>query len=399
MKRNFWQVGLICLLLLALVACDELLEEEGDDTAYPPPISNTQSGADDVGDIRIEEVAISRSGTATVELNEGDASFLFVATAADPEDQLYVDKITAPDGTLLYELHDYDNDEFTSEMFTETIYDNGELILYLPVAPQFGELEAGEYKIKLGSVSGEEVQEAHVVIRSGPITGWQAVDINLFVVSKDEVVADSDNWADLEDNVRAAVDNVLNQQEMMLGYVNIVLAPNKIIKKYAELDDSAQEEVCVEMANEVGLERAWNIVLVDELLDEEGDPYFGLSPLAGSTLLPADNSCVIVAWGIHENDFTELGGTIVHEASHFASLQHTTEENGTQFDIFTDTPECSLRRYDENEDDSIDDEECGARGGASNYMFPTDSALEELLMSEDQGWVLRRHPSFYPVEP
>ncbi len=394
MRRSIWRVWLVCFLLVTLVACD-LLEEDSETSVSDLP--SISSDTHELDDIRVEDISVSTSGNAKIEIQDTDISFLFVAIAEDKDDQLYVTDIVAPDGTVIYELHNFDDDEFSSDMFTETMYGDGEVIVYLPVAPQFGELQVGEYEIKLDSVYGDGIKQASVVIRSGPVSEWQAVDINMFVVSENDDVADMDNWPDLEANVRTAVDSVLNQQQMRLGELNIVQASDTIINKYAQIDDEDQEKLCKLMADEVGLQRAWNIVLVDELLDEDNNPYYGLSPFPGSTLIVARDTCVIVAWDIHDNDFIELGGTIVHEASHFAALQHTTEEDGLMFDIFTDTPQCPLNRYDENEDDSIDDEECGEAGGASNYMFPTSADLQELIMTNDQGWVLRRHPTFYPV--
>ena len=56
-------------------------------------------------------------------------------------------------------------------------------------------------------------------------------------------------------------------------------------------------------------------------------------------------------------------------------------------------------RYDEDGDGTVDQYECGEVDGP-NYMFwGSEGLTTDFVISEDQAWVLRRHPLFYPLEP
>ncbi len=78
-----------------------------------------------------------------------------------------------------------------------------------------------------------------------------------------------------------------------------------------------------------------------------------------------------------------LGETAAHEMGHQLGLFHTTEKYGMEFDILTDTPECSIG--------TVSAEECDGYG-ASNIMFWTpwsaasrsDGKKQEVLCSHQQ---------------
>jgi hypothetical protein len=327
-------------------------------------------------DIRVVPVGnLGESGEVMLTVEEGDVSLLFTAIAADPTDQIIVESIIGPDGESLYQLTDWEQDEFESEMFTSSLFGDGEVVLYLPVAPQF-DLRPGPYQITLSTVYGESIPEAFVVFRTGNVEGPQALDLNMWLVSEDQDVTSPDGQTMLAAIVRKTVDKVLNQQGMRLGQLSFYEATDEQLDAFARSTEDDQPASCRALAELAGTGRALNVILIDELAPspvaedlDVGDDIAGLSPSPGSILVPeSGTSCVTVAWEIHGRDYDDLGATIVHEGSHFLSLQHTSEEDGGLFDVLADTPECDANRYDEDGDGTVDQYECGEVDGP-NYMF------------------------------
>ena len=72
----------------------------------------------------------------------------------------------------------------------------------------------------------------------------------------------------------------------------------------------------------------------------------------------------------NELDDQLLGETAAHEIGHHLGLFHTTEKEGTVFDILSDTPECSSSSYDNDSNGTLTAEECDLLGG-DNLMFWT----------------------------
>ena len=164
---------------------------------------------------------------------------------------------------------------------------------------------------------------------------------------------------------------------------------------------------------------ALHVGLVDEIVDPHGEGWTtGLAPLTGNLVDGASpDGCVLVAlgpWRDGDDGATLASPTVVallaanllHELGHFAGLVHTTEEDGETFDLLGDTPRCERRVRDgrgssagEGERDGIVDEiECADGGGADNLMFwAGDAHSMPWTLSEEQAWLLRRHPLFAPT--
>ncbi|MCH2287995.1 MAG: hypothetical protein MK481_11155, partial [SAR324 cluster bacterium] len=85
-----------------------------------------------------------------------------------------------------------------------------------------------------------------------------------------------------------------------------------------------------------------------------------------------------------------LGETAAHEMGHHLGLFHTTEQGGTEFDILTDTLECSIG--------TVSAEECDGYG-ANNIMFWTSwstasrsAGKKQETLSSHQQHVLKYSP-------
>ena len=93
-----------------------------------------------------------------------------------------------------------------------------------------------------------------------------------------------------------------------------------------------------------------------------------------------------------------LGETAAHEMGHQLGLFHTTEQSGTEFDIISDTPECTKSNRDNNGNGQMSAEECEGYGGG-NVMFWTawssssrSAGKKQETFSRHQQYVLKYSP-------
>ena len=93
-----------------------------------------------------------------------------------------------------------------------------------------------------------------------------------------------------------------------------------------------------------------------------------------------------------------LGETAAHEMGHQLGLFHTTEKEGTVFDILSDTPECLSNYQDNDSNGTVTAEECNSFGG-DNLMFWTSWSSEsrsegkkQETLSSEQQQVLKFSP-------
>ncbi|MDP6793349.1 MAG: hypothetical protein QF660_04780, partial [Anaerolineales bacterium] len=374
-----------------------------------PPSADCQlippSGADaDLGaDIHMLNFGpLGADAVARVQVRAEDISMLFSAQTAAHDDIVVVESITAPDGMLLYQLNELSSADFSSAYFSQPLLSEGELIFYLPTVPQ-RPLVPGVYEIVLYTDGGHPICDAAAVIRSGSTLGVQSIDLNMWVLSDAPEANQPEHRTKLQTDIRAAIDSILNQQDMQLGAMHFFEASPDEKVRFARSDENALAAICQAMVLQAGSGRAWNMALVDEyrifMADSgEAESVFGMAPLPGSAFAPGSlNSCGVIAWEAHAGDYNELGATIVHEGSHFLGLPHTTESSGLVFDLLADTPDCRAEVYDVDASGEVEYKEC-KQAGADNYMFWQSSGeVENFIISPEQAWAIRRHPLFFPL--
>jgi len=93
-----------------------------------------------------------------------------------------------------------------------------------------------------------------------------------------------------------------------------------------------------------------------------------------------------------------LGQTAAHEMGHLLGLFHTTEAEGNEFDILSDTPECLKSSQDNDSNGAVTAEECDGFGG-ENLMFWTfwssasrSAGKKQETLSSHQQYVLKYSP-------
>jgi hypothetical protein len=328
-----------------------------------------------------------------VTLEDDDVSFLLTAVADDPEAFVAVMSITDPDGEVIYSLDE--NFMVSGPLTHNLLEDQGEVSVLAPAHPGL-DVRPGTYEVAVNAPA-----EATVLIKSGEIAAEepQFLDLNLWLVSSDLDVAT------LEQGLRSQIDQVLTNQNLSIGRVDVVNADPADVARFADLDDTQLADACTAMTAAVGENRSLDLAIV-ETLTVEGGQLLGISAgLPGSSPAPGvSKTCTIAATSGF--DLETIASTIVHEGSHFMGLLHTSEVDGSNFDDFDDTPDCDVAVVDGRDnpdlgipgtpDGEIDEAECGLGGSGANYMFPTSSGVfPQTDMTADQAWALRRHPLVY----
>ncbi|KAA3646220.1 MAG: hypothetical protein DWQ07_08335 [Chloroflexi bacterium] len=374
------------------------IEEEA---PLPEVEPQTFSDGEDLRFLEFDIIEPESSVTITIEPD--DLSILFYARSADERDFVAVFEVIAPDGETLY-LFDFETEEASGPMGgLEGFIAEGEVAMFLPPAPQFA-LQPGEYTIEFGT-EGDDFAEVGAIIKSGNANASQAIDFNVWLAT---------DAADLQDSsfietIQADIDAILNPHDMQVGEFYVSEAPAEVVEEFnsgggeVTLDEDDIPTACRLAAEDLGAERAVNLVVVDWITAAgvpEGEIAGVTSGLPGTIFVPdSKQSCVIASYLAYEDSTVEHAANWLHESAHFMSLVHTTEEDGQFFDLLADTPECPADVYDEDGDGFVDDFECDLEGGADNFIFYSGVIdFAPFQMTDDQAWVLARHPLFYPVE-
>ena len=327
-------------------------------------------------------------------------SVLFNVRTSEPEDAVYLVEIYTEDDELIYSLDEEDSEiAFGFEPFTEEL--TGQLGIFLPAASDY-EIVPDDY-IFVFEAEISDITSVSAIVRSGDVDVWQSIDINLWVLT-DELATDNAQNT-FADTIRASMNTTLNPHQLEVGQIDFLVASDSQYDDFSfpyidDEDDSSLRDVCLEMSRASKPERALNVAIV-EGFDEasaEGDTA-GIAMNAGNAGVMLDTSsfsCVVVSYEAYGDDFDAQAANILHEAGHFMSLPHTTESDGEFFDIFDDTPECDAQDFDSDDDGFVDDFECDIVGGANNLMFWSgEPEYAPFILSDEQAWVLRRHPLFY----
>lgn len=244
------------------------------------------------------------------------------------------------------------------------------------------------------------IVESGAIVKSGDPDAPMAVDVIFWMATTVEY----DRVA-LEQRFRSIGTQMFSDHGIAVGTITFVDPPADIVQQYSYLDfrdedDSDLRALCREMSTEIGPVRAVNFAIVDRLDDGDPDGVIegsssglpGTAMLAGSDLsCVAGMAAVDESWG--DRDLFDRAIVVWHEAGHHFGLYHTSEGDGLYFDLFDDTPECRVEDRDDSGDGWIDLYECDGLD-ADNFLFYDGDGLE---VTDDQAWMIRRHPLLYPV--
>ncbi len=358
-------------------------------------------------DLRINPLGpLGIDSNIRMSIQPNDLSVIFSARTLEPDNLIIMSRLVAPNGTILYDINSSLEEECTNNAhYSGSCGAEGEFNIQLPSNPKFP-LLSGDYEIELYSM-GQPICDAATIIRAdvSPNTLFtdelQAIDINVWVLSTAESLTIAGERNRMQKEIRESIDGLLEQQNMQLGKLNLFDSSPTDKVMFAQTDETSLSRLCQVTAANIGTSRALNVALIDvfqEYYENEKDylPVLGISPIPGMPFSPeSQSSCVVISLEEHYGDYRYVGATIVHEGSHFMGLTHTTEADGSSFDIFDDTPECPSNIYDLDASGEVEDHEC-LKVDSSNYMFWQDSGnIDNYIISQQQAWAIRSHPLFY----
>ena len=342
-------------------------------------------------DLRIVELPLPEDvgGTATVAIEEGDISVLFMVQGSTSDGTMFIDGVTGPEGFVL-----------TAEDIPENS-NRPDIALSLPQFPgQFdGDiLPAGDYAFTYSSEA--PISRVVALVKSGDPSARQEIDVNYVDVSTVGHVDSAEEQAAVVDVFDSVGEDIMGGFGLHPGATSFTTAPDEVRTAYAEVDSSTTDisDLCRAIVDADTDRRALNFAFVDRITEDGEDVGIdGLSSgLPGSVVLGGFGvSCVIIATDVPDTDDGQPGilgaGPVAwHEAGHLMGLAHTTQADGIEHDLLADTPECDIAN-DADDNGEVDDVECGELG--DNFMFWTGLSS---TMTPDQAFMLARNPLFQP---
>ncbi len=332
---------------------------------------------------------------------DGDpVSVTFVGQAvSDPTARVVVYRITAPDGTVLYDYQKASSSKMKVLPSTQA----GVYSVLLPNSPNvpFG---PGTYAINLLATAQTTVTATALVKHSKSqslIAG--KVDMNLFFVGLPNLNATSAQTDANFQSVLTSVKNVWSQVGVSIGTVRYVDITGAGASSYADLKETDLGALMKLSDNPGAADNALNVFFVHTISGGSLDGYIILGESAGIPGAPVrgtSGSGMAVTTADFPNGLADIADTWAHEGSHWLGLFHTTESAGTAFDPLPDTPQCD-RSHDANGDNIMQPGECTTDGsgvtyGAENEMFWTSvNAIAHSKLTPNQSFVLLRNPAVH----
>jgi len=368
---------------------------------------------------------VSGNGGISVELDANAVCELLTVKTDNEQAGMGVTQIRAPDGSILYsaEVGEEGLTNVVSEFFDD-IGGEGELAVFLPPTPMMT-LEAGTYEFTVVREDDAALSDVRAFVKSNPEGSSiddanLAYDLNVWVAHPDSAFSAEAFQNTVRNDYVDVINSILEDHNLAINEVNFFTATQAETSQFASLDvDNEYSAACRAMLAVSGAGLSLNLAFVQELTSEDTPGIAGVSSSPGLINdASAGESCFFVAQtayvanpaeGLSEMQaIASQAGNILHEGSHFMSLQHTTEENGQKFDRFDDTAQCDAMTFDGRDNPTFDvageldgemsDHECSFEGGANNVLFY--AGHQDFLpyqMSADQAWVMRRHPLALPV--
>ena len=334
-------------------------------------------------DLRIVDLGVvpAGGGTFTVDVLEGEGSFLAYAQAPGIDDQIIITDVTGPDGASIL-----------TDLIPDGRQGEGEATVLVPLTDATP-LTPGTYTV---TVQSDEETTVGAIIKRATNGAAQVLNVKFWVATASDEIADAAGRATVEGIFRERGNTIFGGANLSIGSIEFIDAPAEISRTLdlpSSGNDTTQRALCSAMEDAFPQERFLHFVLVDSVVDpdDQGGVTLGnAAGIPGAVLVAGSRtSCVVVTANAGGVTLAGNATTAWHEAGHLLGLNHSTEATGDFFDFIPDTPECDISN-DADGDGSVDQSECGD----VDFMFhDTDNTG----MSEDQGNFLAGHPMFQPA--
>ena len=272
------------------------------------------------------------------------------------------------------------------------------LPILMPVSPDH-DISAGTWSVNVWIASGGNAKtvDCGAVYRVEDAGNNATVDLNLVFVGTDDLglsAATAPDDADFQSALDFA-EGLWADAGLSIGSVSYSDFSGNV-DQYSVIDitdtDSSELGNLFKTAVD-GSARALNVFFVQEISSSSGATILGIAagPPGAATVTGTSKSGMAVTSADLRESPQDVGLILAHEGAHFLGLFHTTEKIATAFDPLSDTPECPASA-DADSNGLLDREECAGMG-ADNVMFWAPSSDTSTVMSDDQGWVVRRNPA------
>lgn len=415
---------------MGVVACSSDDNTASNNSTTPTGDNQSTTFNDDLIRIEASAAAVTTAGTMEVTLDDDDVSVMVQLVTTDPGKAALITEIRDPDDAVIYSgsLNPETGEPgpVVSEYFDSILADSGAVSVFLPPTPELV-LKAGTYSFSFITEDDVALSRAEAFIKSAPASGTvdlesYQVDLNIWIAHPEAAFNGEAFEQTIQSTFKDSINSIMAPHSLQLATVNVLKASATEVARFGDInaeDDEQAAAACRALQAVTTNKLALNLVYVHALTSSDGGGPAGFSSSPGIILDDqAGTACFFVGQTAYvaepDAGFTQdladqmMAGNILHEAEHFMSLQHPTEEAGDDFDQLMDTPQCDAATYDGRDDAMfgvpgevdgvITDFECGIDGGARNFLFY--SGVPHFLpfdMSADQARVLRRHPLFVKV--
>jgi len=291
----------------------------------------------------------------TLHVEKGDVSLLLAARSQDPFSQVRLKEVYAPSGQSLYQ-YDSQTGALESNFCSRPIVgEHGELCFFYPRVNNQA-LQSGDYRFSFETAAETDLEEIHVVIRSGRALDTQAIDLNFWVATADERFNDPAKTDAFFAAIREGLNHFLIPLSLKCGKVNVIQAAPDELATFSTVHVETDLADCSYMiADSITNPRALNVGVVQNILQGEGDEVSELnavsSGIPGMIMAPASpHACVLLSWSALSGDLKRLVQTLIEQMVNFSGIDNPLEKG------------------------------------------------QALTLNREIAWRLRRHPLFYDAE-
>ena len=291
----------------------------------------------------------------SLHVEKGDVSLLLAARSQDPFSQVRLKEVYAPGGQSLYQ-YDSQTGQLESNFCSKPIIgEHGELCFFYPRVNNQA-LQPGDYRFSFETAAETDLEEIHVVIRSGRALDIQAIDLNFWVATADERFNDPAKTDAFFAAIREGLNHFLIPLSLKCGKVDVIQAAPDELATFSTVHVEKDLADCSYMiADSISNPRALNVGLVQTILQGEGDEASELSAVSsgipGMIMAPASpHACVLLSWSALSGDLKLLVQTLIEQMVNFSGIDNPLEKG------------------------------------------------QALTLNREIAWRLRRHPLFYDAE-